>query len=355
MKTPIAKKLPSGQFRAQVLIDGQRISITRATKQAAENEAALLKAEYRAGLKVASQGSNTPLRIAIAEYIKSREKTMSPSTIRGYQEIARNRFQSVMDKPMNAIPWQKAIDKELGIVSHKTVKNAFGLIKSVYKENDMEIPKVNLSSSAPADKQYLTPEQIPVFLEAVKGKPCEIPALLALSSLRKSELLALEWDNIDLDRRIIHVRGASVRGPGQSFVKKDENKTKASKRDIPIIQPLFDALEAVQDKTGLVIRCHYQTPYKQVQSLCAREGLPLVGLHGLRHSFASLCYSLGVNEMTCMKLGGWSDYATMRKIYTHIADTELARASNQFTQFFDSLNTDSYEIYTSHFMDSYEV
>ena len=335
MRTPEAKKLPSGQWRVRVLIDGRRISITRATKKAAETEAALIKAEYKAGVKIASQGAETPLRAAIDTYINARVNVLSPSTIRGYQEIARNRFQHVIDKPMNAIDWQNAVNLESNIVSPKTVKNAFGFIKSIYKDNGMDIPAVRLPTPAPPDKPYLTPEQIPVFIDAIKGKPCEIPALLALSSLRKSELLALTWDNIDMDNKIIHVRGAAVRGPDETFVRRDQNKTTASTRDIPIIQPLYDALEAVEDKTGLVIRCHYQTPYKQIQTICEKNGLPLVGLHGLRHSFASLCYSLGINEMTCMSIGGWNDIQTMRKIYTHLAESDRARAENAFTKFFE--------------------
>ena len=147
--------------------------------------------------------------------------------------------------------------------------------------------------------------------------------------------MALTWDNIDLERRVIHVRGAAVRGPGEAFIHREQTKTAASVRDVPMIGPLYAALDAVEEKTGLVIRCHYQTPYKQIQAICSRAGLPLVGLHGLRHSFASLCYSLGLNEMTCMTLGGWSDFQTMRKIYTHLAESDLAKGANRFTAFFD--------------------
>ena len=335
MKTPKAKKLPSGQWRAQVLIDGRRISVTRPTKQAAEREAALMKAEHLNGIKTAAAAPDMPLAVALDKYIEARENVLSPSTVRGYREIQRNRFRAVMDAPMNGIPWQQVVNAEARIAGSKTVKNAFGLIRSVYRENGLELPPVRLPAAAAPEKPYLTPEQIPVFLDAIRGKPCEIPALLALSGLRKSELLALTWDNVDLDARLIRVRGAAVRGPGESFVRREQNKTAASARDVPMIRPLYDALAAVEDKTGPVIRCHYQTPYKQIQAICEREGLPLVGLHGLRHSFASLCYSLGISEMACMSLGGWSDIQTMRKIYTHLAESDRARAENEFTKFFD--------------------
>lgn len=335
MKTPTAKKLPSGQWRVQLMLDGQRLNITRPTKKEAEHEAALLKAEHLNGIRNAPTGGNKPLRDAIQDYIRARENILSPATIRGYQDIARNRFQSVMSRPISAIPWQSVINEEAASAGPKTIKNAFGLIRSVYKENRLELPPVRLPALIPHEKAYLTPEQIPIFLSAIKGQPCEIPALLALSSLRKSELMALTWNNIDLDNRVIRVRGAAVRGPGQAYLYREQNKTAASVRTVPIIGPLYDALAAVKDKTGPVITCHYQTPYKQIQAICTREGLPLVGLHGLRHSFASLCYSLGINEMTCMTIGGWSDFQTMRKIYTHLAETDLAKGASRFTAFFE--------------------
>lgn len=354
MKTPTAKKLPSGQWRVQLMIDGQRLNVTRPTKQAAEREAALMKAEHLNGIKNAPTGGSVPLRDAIAQYIAARDETLSPSTLRGYEEIARNRFQSVMGRPIGTIAWQRVINEEHRIASAKTIKNAFGLIRSVYRENGMELPPVTMPAPDGEEKAYLTPEQIPVFLAAVKGQKCEIPALVALSSLRKSELLALTWDNIDLEGRVLHVRGAAVRGPDETFVRKKQTKTTASFRDVPIIQPLYEALDAEPDKTGLVVRSHYQTPYKQIQAICSRAGLPLVGLHGLRHSFASLCYSLGVSELECMAIGGWSDIQTMRKIYTHLAETARARAANRFTQFFESLPSEISEIYDSRFTDFYD-
>lgn len=354
MKTPSARKLPSGQWRVQLMIDGQRLNVTRPTKQAAEREATLLKAEHLNGIRNAPTGGSVPLRDAIAQYIDARDETLSPSTIRGYKEIARNRFQSVMGRPIGTIAWQRVINEEHRIASAKTIKNAYGLIRSVYRENGLELPPVTMPAPEGEEKAYLTPEQIPVFLAAVKGQKCEIPALLALSSLRKSELLALTWENIDLENRVLHVRGAAVRGPDETFVRKKQTKTTASFRDVPIIQPLYEALDAETDKTGLVIRVHYQTPYKQIQAICEKTGLPLAGLHGLRHSFASLCYSLGLSEMECMSIGGWSDIQTMRRIYTHLAETARARAANRFTEFFKPRPTELSEIYESQFTEAFE-
>lgn len=68
--------------------------------------------------------------------------------------------------------------------------------------------------------------------------------------------------------------------------------------------------------------------------ICKRAKLPEVGTHGLRHSFCSLAYKLGISEKVTMQLGGWSDYGTMRKIYTHIAQTDISESVQQIKEFF---------------------
>ena len=97
---------------------------------------------------------------------------------------------------------------------------------------------------------------------------------------------------------------------------------------------LLAALEAVEDKSGPVVRCNPNTIYHQINRVCARNGLPQVGTHGLRHSFASLGYHLGVPELEMMQLGGWADNQTMIRIYTHIANADRVKAENAMAGFF---------------------
>ncbi len=101
-----------------------------------------------------------------------------------------------------------------------------------------------------------------------------------------------------------------------------------------MIPELLAALEAVEDKSGPVVRCNPNTIYHQINRVCARNGLPQVGTHGLRHSFASLGYHLGVPELEMMQLGGWADNQTMIRIYTHIANADRVKAENAMAGFF---------------------
>lgn len=61
---------------------------------------------------------------------------------------------------------------------------------------------------------------------------------------------------------------------------------------------------------------------QHLRTILRQSGLPVGGFHILRHGFSSLCYFAGVSELTAMKLGGWSEFQTMRQIYTHLAEKQ---------------------------------
>ena len=234
--------------------------------------------------------------------------------------------------------WQRAVNAEAKLCSAKTLQNAWRFLSSVIVEATGEKITVRLPQVKPNEHPFLTPDQIPAFVEAIHGMPVEIPALLALSSLRRSELLDLRWENVDLENGIITVSGAAVYGEGGVLVRKKENKNRTSTRLIPIIPPLRAALEAAQRKSDYVVTMSPAGMFQQINRICEANNLPKVGIHGLRHSFASLAYHLNVPEKVAMEIGGWANDQTMRKIYTHIAQQDVAAHAKTFTAFFDNKN-----------------
>ena len=186
---------------------------------------------------------------------------------------------------------------------------------------------------------YLEPEQIRPFIEAIHGEPCEIAALLGLHSLRRSEIVALTWDNVDLKNGLIHVHGSAVYNEDNKLIRKATNKNTSSRRTIPIMIPaLSEALNAVPagERVGRVVTVTPNAILKQVNRACRKHGFPEVGVHGLRHSFASLAFSsdVGLSEREVMELGGWADPQTVHKIYEHLAAKNRLKAANKRAQFF---------------------
>ena len=89
---------------------------------------------------------------------------------------------------------------------------------------------------------------------------------------------------------------------------------------------------------------HPNSAYKQINKICRETGLPEIGVHGLRHSFASLAYHLGMTELEAMAIGGWSDYQTMREIYTHLSKSDLKNAENKMSAFYKNANENANKI-----------
>lgn len=334
-------KIPTPRRRGQKwYIDLRREGVT--VIEDSEAEAKARAQAIRAGfIDTKKHPTAVTLEKAIDNYIEARSNVLSPSTLIGYKSLKKNRFKSVMKCPVADIKdWQQLINAEAAVCSPKTVKNAWGLIAPAVQAAGIELPKVKLPQLVPKEPVFLTPEQIKVFIAAVKGTPVEIPALLGLHSLRRSEIAALDWSNVDLDKRVIKVAGAVVPGENWTLVEKPTNKNSTSTRVVPIMIPeLYDALFAVENKSGKVLTCYISTVYDWVNDICIKNGLPKLGVHGLRHSFASLAYHIRMSEQAAMQIGGWSDYATMRKIYTHLSTQDINAAASSMSEFYDNITT----------------
>lgn len=337
IKIPKIEQLPSGSYRARVVIDGQRKSITKATYDECVAEYLALKHGVMEAKKAPPKKKKT-LKKAVEDHIAELEGHRSPSTIAGYRKDARNTFQRAMSWDVYTTTdeqWQEAIrdERKLGRSSHY-IKNAWSLMAAAIKKETKHRPEVMLYPPESTERAWLDHEEIDILVAAVKGHKVEIPVLLCISSLRRSELLGLKWSQVDFKRNTITIDGAVVRGT-DGLVSKRQNKTRKSKRTIPIIPPLREALEKADRKSDKVVTMSADTVLKYVHRLCQENNITDVDLHGLRHSFASLAYHLRIPEMIAAEIGGWDDLGTMHKIYTHLAKADIANRAQDFCDYFD--------------------
>lgn len=336
MKIPKPKKLPSGSWHLRIKIDGTSYSITKPTEKSCLAEYMALKA----GSKKSSRSSSGPVTLtkAIDRYIERRQNILSPSTIAGYRRIQNQRFQSTMPLILRNIKpdqWQRIVNREARLCSPKTLKNAWMFVAGVVAETTGDRPKATLPQKIDNSKGFLKPGEIQPFLDALADDCALIPALLALSSLRQSEILGLRWDAVDLDAGVLYIRETAVRDEDGKLARKKATKNASSRRAVPIIKPLRDALAVAEQKGDYVVTITEGTIRRHYREAAERAGVPYVGAHGLRHSFASLACHLGLREETAMTIGGWADYHTMKKIYTHTLEEDLVADSALLLNFFD--------------------
>ncbi len=340
-KIPEPRKLPSGSWNIQLRLGGESISITAPDKTSCIREAQAVKSEYLVGKRAAppDEPQAPTLTEAIDAYLEARSNTLSPLTIRGYRIIQKNRFQSTMTRRLDEIrddEWQSIVNEEAAICAPKTLGNAYRFVCGVVlATTGHKLPSVTLTAPTPSQRPFLAPDEIKVFVAAVKDTRYAVPALLALSSLRISEIQALRWEHIPRSPEFIRVAGAVVLDEHNTYQVKKQNKNRTSTRNVPVLIPeLATAIERDRKPAGPVLDISQNSLRIAVHKICKENGLPDVSVHGLRHSFASLAYHLKMPERIAMEIGGWSNPATMHEIYTHIAQSDIQRYKTAMADFY---------------------
>lgn len=314
ISVPRPHLLKSGQYSAQIMYHGRRVRVTKSSEAEYYAEARAIKAGL---IEAASRPHRYLLGEVIDNYINNNENILSPSTIRGYTYIRKGRFKPYVVQYIDSIQWQQMINEEAKLCSAKTLTNAWGLVCSSLRAIDWPVPDVNLPLVPNNELSWLNYDQIQVLLEQVRGEQIELAVLLALHSLRLSELMALDRQDID---DCIHVNKSVVFDSTNCLVEKRTTKNAGSSRVIPIFIP---RLLEVLPHSGKLVTMHPNSIHKAVNSVCKKAGLPLVGVHGLRRSFASLGYHLKWSERSIMAVGGWSNIQTVHKIYIKLSQMDV--------------------------------
>lgn len=252
--------LPSGAWRCQVMVGGQRQSVTGSTPEEANARALALKeglAQQRQKEEDERAG-NIRLKDAIELHIKRKSNILSPSTLNGYEEIVRNRFKGLMNKRVSRIgetQLQEAVNEEAERVSAKTIKNALTLIIPVIEEyHPVNKKKIVLPKRVRREHTFLEAEDMVNLFDAIRGNLVEIPVLLAMwLGLRRSEIMGLCWDCIDFEQKRVIIRRAYIKQPGKGYILRDSTKTEGSYRVLDCPDYILERLNETRPTTGRAV------------------------------------------------------------------------------------------------------
>ena len=334
MKIPEPKKLPSGSWTVRVMVDGQRISITKPTKKACIAEAAALKT----GIKKQRQAPDSiTLTEAYKKHIEKNEVIWSPSTVAGYNRLHKNTFQDLMPYQLKNITCdmiQREINgmKRMG-KSPKYISNAVGLLKSVLKiyAPGMELDDLTMPQKRKPDLRMLDDAEITSLLKAVKGTEMELPILLALwLGMRLSEIRGLKRKDFTKGR--VHVCRAVVDGKDGKPVEKG-TKTYSGDRWLEVPSYIAGLIPEV-GSDDYIVTLTGQAIYKRFSRLLAKAGIPHCRFHDLRRANAAAMIRLGVDSKYAQQRNGWSTDYMYKQVYAYTMPDRMTEVNLAVDNYF---------------------
>jgi integrase len=168
------------------------------------------------------------------------------------------------------------------------------------------------------------PAEAAALIEALRREERVLWALALYKGLRRGELWALHWEDVDLDAGVIHVSrardvhegeiepksGAGVRRvPIAAVLRRYLAEQKLRNGGSPGYRVLADQNNDLRDSTTLTTKAHRRWK---------KAGLNPIGLHECRHTFASLMIAAGVNAKALSTYIGHTSIAITMDRYGHL-------------------------------------
>ena len=376
-----AKKREDKRYEKKITVgrnfDGSlnRISVYAATQKELERKVAEIKVQIEQGIYLSS---DTALFGTIAEnWIEHFKPTISEKMRLRYKGIIRGKLQPLAEmrvrdlRPMHLQVIINEMAKDgYAQKSMQMVKQTASQVLDLAMQNDLVyrnvFEKIKVPHVDAEERQPITEEQRELILNTWEGHRMGVPALIMLyCGLRRGEMLALLWTDIDFRAKTLSVSKAADMPTNATTVKKP--KTKAGTRIVPIPDAIMPALlrarrEAISMyvcpamRTGDIMSAQAYTEawssYMHYLNLCAGgrdkvrtknengkvcfipavQAMEPFSAHQLRHSYATMLYDADVDVKTAQKLLGHADFSVTMKIYTHLSTEKESAGIEKLNQ-----------------------
>lgn len=215
---------------------------------------------------------------------------------------------------------------------HKKLSAIFNHAVRFYNLTENPCRKAGSIGSTKTDEpmQFWELEEFNEVIEHVTDiKYKTILITLFYTGIRKGELFALTWANIDFDNRIMSIEKTHSRVHGKDVY--TSPKTKKSKRKILLSNQVITQLEEYKTtlykptKSEQVFKWSKRGLEQTIAEACKLSGVKRIRVHDLRHSHASLLIHLGFSPLMIADRLGHESVQTTLNTYSHLYPSEQSK------------------------------
>lgn len=297
---------------------------------------------------------------------------VKPLTANSYRSISKNHIKpglgAVRLDSLQPHMIQRYYNQNLQGLSVKTIRNIHGVLhkalqqaveNNYLKSNPVDACKIPKAEKANASIHPMDENQIHDFLQAIRGSKYEDLFLVTLfTGMRQSEVLGLQWDDVDLDAGTITIRQQLLppKVKGGDYVLASPKNGKA--RTITVAKTVVKALrnqhrqqlenklklgECYED-SGFVftdeIGRHlvHVTVYKAFKKIADQIGCPDTRFHDLRHSYAVASLQAGDDIKTVQENLGHATAAFTLDVYGYVTEKMKKDSADRMEKFIEAVN-----------------
>ena len=291
-------------------------------------------------------------------WLESVKKRVDIITYQGYEQLAKAhvipyfRDKKIRLQDMQREDIQRFIDvksvsgriDETGGLSARTLRLLGNVINQTLKEATIKnllycnpFQSIDMPAVERREPTFYSAERMEQFLEAIKNERLYVLVkITAFYGLRRSEVLGLQWKNIDFEQDTLKIAHTVVRV--KNVVMKDKTKNKSSYRIFPLTPEIKNLLLAEKCRQEINRKLYGQNydnnPYvfvwedgtlyrpeyitKTFNKLLKKYQFPPIRFHDVRHSCASILLSRGFHLKDVQEWLGHSDIKMTANVYGHL-------------------------------------
>lgn len=286
--------------------------------------------------------------VLLNQWHDSVKLSLRHNSLRSYQWAVNHLTSELGERTLNTIKpndIQSVVFKLSKTLSNTSLRLIFAVLKRSFQQAvDWQLISRNPVDfvSRPSKKQFkpyvYSSEELNQLLNFSRDTFAYLPILIAVSTgMRRSEIAALRWQDVDFTRKEISVRNTINEGGINKGLQ--PVKTKLSERIIVMPDTLVNELNAMKRNSEFILGKAYNPSYlwRKMREVILLNGMPETRFQDLRHAHATYLIMNNVPVKTVSERLGHYSTAFTQDIYSHVLRPMQEKAASIIDGMFENV------------------